>query len=342
MLRQAGGDAREPLLQPCGVKVRGVKEDMLAPFLAHLVHHGAHDDVARGELAARVVAGHEPFAGSVAQVRALAAQRLGDELHRLLARHGQPRGMELDELEVADGGAGAVGHRNAVSRRDERIGGAPEHLPGAARGEDRDHRHVEREAAVVEVERERPDTAPAHGEQVDDELVLVELDPAAHAGGLGEGARHLAAGRVAAGVDDARHRVRALAAEDDLAVDLVEARADLHELSHAVRAFVDEDAHRLLVAEAGAGVDGVLEVELGRVRRAQGRGDAALGEERRGVVEGRLGKQPDAPAAGRADRCRQAGDPAAEDEDVEGAPVQRLSGARGDVGPGHGHASAAS
>src|SRR5664280_1686067 len=231
--------------------------------------------------------------------------------------------------------AGAVGHRHPVPRRHQRIRGAAEHLTRATGRKDGDHGDVEREAAVVEVESERPHAAPVHGEQVDDELVLVELDPAAHAGGLGEGARHLAAGRVAAGVDDARHRVRALAPEDDLALYLVEARADLHELSHAVRALIDEDAHRLLVAEAGAGVDGVLEVELGGVRRAQSRGDAALGEEGRRVVEGRLGEQPDAPAAGGSDGRRQAGDAPAEHEDVEGAPVKRLSRAYGDVGAGH-------
>ena len=62
----------------------------------------------------------------------------------------------------------------------------------------------------------------------------------------------------------------------------------------------------------------------GRVRRAERGGDAALGEEGRGVVEGRLGEQPDAPAARGADGGREAGDTAAQDEHVEGAPVQGL------------------
>ena len=105
----------------------------------------------------------------------------------------------------------------AVAGRDRRVGGASVDLTGAAGRQDRDHRHVEGQAAVVEVQRERADAASVHGEQVDDELVLVELHAAAHAGRLGEGARHLAAGGVAAGVHHARHRVRALAAEDDLA-----------------------------------------------------------------------------------------------------------------------------
>ncbi len=323
-------------LQPRGVEVRRVQIHVIAALEPHLGDHGAHDDVARGELGARVVRGHEALSRRVAQIRAFAAQRLGDELHRLLAGHRETRRVELHELEVADRGAGAVRHGDAVAGRHRRVGGASVHLTGAACGQHGDHGHVEGEPAVVEVERERPDAAPLDGEKVDDELVLVELYAAAHAGRLGEGARHLAAGGVAAGVHDAGHRVRALAAEHDLPVDLVEARADVHELPHAVGALVDQHADGLLVAEAGAGVDGVLEVQLGRVGRAQRRGDASLREERRGVVEGRLGEQPDAPAARGGDGGREAGDAAAEHEHVERAPVQGLSGAAGDVRARHG------
>ena len=91
---------------------------------------------------------HEALAGVVAQVGALAAQRLGDELHRLLPGHGQARGVELHELEVADRGAGAVGHGHAVAGGHRGVGGAPVHLPGAAGGEHGHHGDVEREPAV--------------------------------------------------------------------------------------------------------------------------------------------------------------------------------------------------
>ena len=129
----------------------------------------------------------------------------------------------------------------------------------------------------------------------------------------------------------ARHRVGALLAEDDLAVDAVEVRADLHQLAHPVRSLVDQHAHGLLVAEPGAGVDRVLEVQLGRVGLAQGGGDAALGEERGGVVEGRLGEQADAPAAGGGDGGRQAGDAAAQHQHVELTSRERLVADTGDV-----------
>ena len=239
--------------------------------------------------------------------------------------------MELHELEVADRGPGAVRHGDAVAGGDGRVGRAPVDPAGASRGEDRHHRHVEVELPVVEAHRQRADAAPVQREQVDDELVLVELDAAADLGRLGQGARDLAAGGVAAGVNDARHRVRAFAPQHDLAVHAVEVGADLHELAHAVRALVDEHPDRVLVAEPGAGLDRVLEVEVRRVGLAERGGDAALGEERGRVVEARLGEQPDAPAAGGGDGGRQAGDAAAQDEHVERAPVQLLALEPGDV-----------
>ena len=203
------------------------------------------------------------------------------------------------------------------------VGRARVDLPGAAGGEDGDHGQVQRVLAVVEVEREGADAAAVDGEQVDHELVLVELHAAAHAGRLGQRAGDLAAGGVAAGVGHPAHRVRALAAEHDLAVLPVEARADLDELAHPVGALVHEHPDGFGVAQAGAGVDRVLEVQLGRVGLAQGRGDAALGEEGGGVVQAGLGQQADAPAACRGDRRREAGDAAAQHEHVELAAQQR-------------------
>ena len=307
---------------------------------AHLGQHGAHHDVARGELALGVDARHEALAGGVAQQGALAAQRLGDQRRRR-GVGGEAGGMELHELEVADRGAGAIGHGHAVAGGDLGVGGARVDLACPAGGEDGDHRQVQRVLAVGQVERQRADAAAVDGEQVDDELVFVELHAAAQPGRLGQRARDLAAGGVAAGVQHAAHRVRALAAEHDLAVLPVEAGADLHELAHAVGTFVDQHAHGFGVAQAGAGVDRVLVVQLGRVGFAEGRGDAALGEEGRRIVQARLGEQADMPAAGGGDRRREPGDAAAEHEHVELAAQQGARRHAGDVGTRHGgHAGA--
>ena len=101
--------------------------------------------------------------------------------------------------------------------------------------------------------------------------------------------------------------MRALAAEHDLAVLAVEPRTDLDQLADPVGALVDEHSDGVGVAQPRAGVDRVLEVQLGGVGLAQGRGDAALGEEGRRVVQAGLGQQADAPAASGGDRGRQAG-----------------------------------
>ena len=177
--------------------------------------------------------------------------------------------------------------------------------------------------AVGEIERETADAATVHGEQVDDELVLVELHAAAHTGRLGQRAGDLAAGGVATGMQDAADRVRALPAEHDLAVLAVEPGTDLDQLPDPVGALVDEHPDGLGIAQPGAGVDRVLEVQLGGVGLTEGRGDAALGEEGRRVIQAGLGQQTDAPATGGGDGGRQAGYAAAQHQDVELAAQQR-------------------
>ena len=76
----------------------------------------------------------------------------------------------------------------------------------------------------------------------------------------------MGAGGVAAGVEDAVAAVRRLAAERDLAVGAVERHAEAHEVVDAVGGRLDEDARRLLVDEAGAGLERVAQVQL-RARR---------------------------------------------------------------------------
>jgi len=63
--------------------------------------------------------------------------------------------------------------------------------------------------------------------------------------------------------------VGALAPEHDLPVHLVEARADLHELVHAVRALAHQYPDRLLIAEPGPRLERVLEMEIRRVALAE-------------------------------------------------------------------------
>ena len=301
----------------------------------HLGEHAAHHDVARRELGLGVDGEHEALAGRVAQQGAFAAQRFGHERRRRVA-DGQAGRMELHELEIAERGAGAIGHRHAVAGGDLGIGRAGVDLSRASGGEDGDHRQVQRVLAVGEVERQGADATPVDGQQIDGELVFVELHATADPGRFRQGARDLAAGRVAAGVQPPGDRVRALAAEHDLAVLAVEPRADLDQLADAVGALVDEHSDGVGVAKARAGVDRVLKMQVGGVGLAQSGGDAALGKEGRRVVQAGLGQQADVPAPRRGDRRRQAGYAAAEHERVELAAQQRPRRQARDVGTRHG------
>ena len=66
---------------------------------------------------------------------ALAAQRLGEQRHRVVA-HRQRRGVELDELEVGEPRAGARRHSEPVAGGLDRVGGARIDAAEAAGGED--------------------------------------------------------------------------------------------------------------------------------------------------------------------------------------------------------------
>ena len=100
----------------------------------------------------------------------------------------------------------------------------------------------------------------------------------------------------------------------------VEHGAQRDELVDAAGSLVDEDADGVDVAQPGAGGERVGEVQVGGVRVAgEHRGDAALGPSRGGLIELALGEHADAQAerVGGPHRGRQAGDAAAEDEEVE-------------------------
>jgi hypothetical protein len=115
-------DGREVFLEEGLAEVPRVEPDMVDTVLLHLEVDRAGDDVAWRQFGARVVAVHEALTEALAiavldrqqQVRALAAQRLGDQETAFL-RVVQAGRVELDELHVADAAAGTPGHRDAVA-----------------------------------------------------------------------------------------------------------------------------------------------------------------------------------------------------------------------------------
>ena len=96
--------------------------------------HGARHHVAAGEvLGVGRVALHEALAVLVQQVAALAAHALGDQDPRAV----DAGGMELVELHVLQGNAGACRDSEAVAGVDEGVGRAVKHAPRSAGGENR-------------------------------------------------------------------------------------------------------------------------------------------------------------------------------------------------------------
>ena len=129
----------------------------------------------------------------------------------------------------------------------------------------------------------------------------------------------LVAGLAAAGVDDAAARVAALEAERQPAL-VVEVEDDAAREQVADRAgrLLDQHPHRRGAAEAAAGGDRVGGVAVGRVAGLERRGQAALGPEAGALGERGAGDEADAAALlGRAQRRPEPGGAAADDGDVE-------------------------
>ena len=258
---------------------------MVDALLVHAGRHGAAHHVARRQLV------DEALALPVAQERAVAAQRLGEQG----SGHGgvvQRRRVELDELDVGGRHAGPERHRHAVAGRLGRVGGDREELTGATGGQhDMIGSHLDRAAGATGRQRQHADTAPALDEEVEGEPAF-EHRAGRTVGGVDQRSLHLRPRGRPARVDDPRPGVATLTGEGEGARRLaVELDAERDELVHAPGPLVDQDAHGLLVAQAGARRQRVGQVEVGRVLvAAQHRRDPALGPARRRLRQRTLGQ----------------------------------------------------
>src|SRR5256714_11097604 len=110
--------------------------------------------------------------------------------------------------------------------------------------------------------------------------------------------------------------MRRLAREGEVAILAVERRAVLDQLGDVARPLFDQRLDGFCIAESGAGVEGILIMQLDRVVVAQDDGDAALRV--LGVRLGDLifGEHRHAPEASERDRGAQPGDAAADDNKI--------------------------
>ena len=269
--------------------------------------------------------GHERDAVGVAEHRAFAAQRLGEQRarHRRVVQRGR---VELHELEVGARDARLQRERDTVAGRKRRVGRDREALADAT-GREHDVDGAHELDLAVGPERDHAGATIVLDEQLDREPALANLDRAALDRG-DERTLDLGAGRVAARVHDAGERMTALAGEQQLvAVGAglgVELRAERRQLADTVGALGHEHLHRLDVAEPGARGERVGEMQLPRVGLGQRGGDAALrvtgGRERQLALREHDRRQ--ALPSG-LERGRETGDTAPEHENVDHEPATR-------------------
>ena len=309
-------------------QVRHVEENAVVAAPLQLRVDAPRHHVARRQLAPGVVALHERFAGLVAQDSALAAQRFRDE-EVLRLRVVQAGGVELDELEVGDGGAGAKSHREAVAGRDVGVRRIEIHLAAAARCQKHVRggkcvniaapflEHIHPKAAVWPI---APDLSG--GDEIDRDMVFKYLNVRLGGHRREQGPLDFAA-RDILRVQDAPLGMAAFFAQVKFAparlrhLPLGKTPPQLDQFSDARRALLDDGAHHVLFAESRPRFQRIAHVHLERILLARHRGDAALG-----IIGVRFSAvlfrdDGDAPVRRHLQGKRKARDPAAQNEVIE-------------------------
>ncbi len=190
--------------------------------------HAPPVGIGRGDGAGHHIAGASSPRGSASRVkrrpvavhqqRAGAAHRLGDERSGVDAGKLERGGMELEELEVTELGAGFV--LPGPSRRRWRPGGWSSRRRAGRRRRSRAPRRMPECRARARCHRvpSRPRPDPSRTHQPPDFGVLEQLDLWKMPHDCGQAAHQHGAGPVAAGVDDSRPGVRRLEPEPEPAI----------------------------------------------------------------------------------------------------------------------------
>ncbi len=273
--RHAGGeDGRKGFGEFVTDRFAGVQEGALAG--GQLAVDGAGDHVARRQLGALMIAGHEGVTVAVDQLGAFPAQGLGGQGGGV-APDVDGRGVELHELGIGDAGAGGGGQRQALADGRGRIGG---HCIEAAQPSGRQDGRGRQDLAQAAAGFHQHPAHPAlcvleQGAGVD---ALAHLDVRRRGGRGGDRLHDGPAGLVALHPRDAGARVGRLQALREAAAGVaVEGRAELGQPADGIRPFMGQEGRHGRIGQARAGGDGVGGVQRLVVALGQGRGDPALG-----------------------------------------------------------------
>ena len=234
-----------------------------------------------------MVALHEAFAAVVAQVRALAAQRLGEQEARYAGKR-ERGGMELVKLHVGQLGAGLRSQRDAVAGGHGGVGGVGVDLSRAARG-DQDGPGADAMWLAVLVgagtgqtraDQVRADDAAIGYHQAGDHGPLGKANAPMCAGKSNQRAADLRACGVPVGVQNAGQRVSALAGAEKLAAVLrrgtVECRAPFNQVGHALRPLGHKHLGSGAINDSIAGTYGVFQVKRHILLALHGHGNSTL------------------------------------------------------------------
>ena len=246
----------------------------------------SRDDVARSELVGEAV----PLL--VEQERALATQRLREQ-ERGVDERGR---VELDEFEVSERGARAIGGSHPFSDRARRVRRSLPQRGGAA---GREQRGARGDRSTV---REDADAAIAVVPDRHHPLALCDLDAWMCEDAFGELSRDAVSGRSATRVHDSTRAVAALEPEA-----VVEVDSELDEVADARGRLFRQHRDGAPAADAAARSKRVLGVELRAVVLAHGSRDPALREQARRREQRALGQDEHLALGGRAQRREEAG-----------------------------------
>ncbi|MBA7469441.1 hypothetical protein ES707_04710 [subsurface metagenome] len=103
------------------------------------------------------------------------------------------------------------------------------------------------------------------------------------------------AGGIAACMQDAGYAVGRLSGEGDFAIHSVEVNPEIDQVGDTVRGFIDEDTHRVEIAQASPGSDSVLIMDLGGIAYPDGGGNAPLSMPATAFTDAALGQDEHAP-----------------------------------------------
>lgn len=307
-------DVREPSSDVLGGEMGQVEIHARVLGGFHLAGNGQADNVTRSEFQAVVEIGHEADAADVAEVRAFAADRLGDEVPGTAGdvQHG---GVKLHELHVAELRPGPEGNGVAVAGGDGGVGGLAEDLARSAGGQDGllgPHEGF----AVLGIPHQCPAALAVDGEQVDDERPFPKGKVGLIAGSLNEGPHDLFAGGIAQGVGDAAVTVPPFLTQRQFAVDGIELCSPVDQFADAVGGIMNHAVDDVGIAQPFAGVEGVGDVVGEVVDGIEHAGDASLGPGAVGDGENVFAEDDGLERGGDFQRGTHAGNAAADDEHV--------------------------